>query len=272
MKALVSVIMAVYNGEKYIQEAIRSVIRQSYHEWELLVVNDGSTDNSESIIASFDDPRIRIFRQENRGVGSARNLGLIEMRGDFFCFLDADDVFPEHSIKSRLEAFAKGSDALAFVDGRVEERDVSLLKISRGYLPAFKGNPMAPMLRIKDVCYLGQTWMIRVVPGRKYKMREDLTHGEDFLFLLGLARNGGDYDFTTETILLYRRHSASAMTNLDGLNNGYLLTHKEIRSWGEVSIFTSFFFWVKSRKIMFLSYLFDGRSIRKAFKSLFQWA
>ena len=84
--ALVSILMPVYNAEAFISEAITSVIRQSHKNWELLIVNDGSTDRSKNIIHSFPDKRIQYFEQQNRGVSVARNVGLKNMKGDYFCF------------------------------------------------------------------------------------------------------------------------------------------------------------------------------------------
>lgn len=270
---LISIIMPVYNGEKYIRSSIESVIKQTIRNWELIVINDGSTDNTKSEILSFTDSRIRYFEQTNNGgVSLARNVGLRVMKGDFFCFLDSDDLFTPNSLESRLMIFKNGPDNLDFVDGRVEERDETLGRVLRVFIPTFEGNPFKCMLRISESCYLGQTWMLRRKPDRTYIMRMDLTHGEDFFFFLQQSRNGGLYKYTNETILIYRRHASSATNNLDGLNRAYLLIHKEIKAWNDVTVFISLFYWLKSRKIMFLSYLINGKSLAKALRSLFQWA
>ena len=271
MNDLVSIIMPVYNRERYIGQSIRSVLDQSHTNWELIIVNDGSTDATKEETRDFADPRIRYFEQANRGVSSARNLGLSRMEGDFFCFLDSDDVFTRDSLTSRLNVFRDGPPDLDFVDGRVEERDERLDQVLRVYHPAFRGNPFRQMLRISESCYLGQTWMLRRKPNVNYSMRNDLSNGEDFFFFLEQSRRGGKYNYTEEIILYYRRHPASASADLDGLNRSYQLIHKEIRNWPEVSIRDASFYWIKSRKIMFLSYLFDGREYWKAFRSLFQW-
>ncbi|MCJ7420511.1 glycosyltransferase family 2 protein [Sphingomicrobium astaxanthinifaciens] len=95
-----SVVMPVYNVEAYVAEAIQSVLDQSLEDFELLVVVDGSTDGSLEICRSFEDPRIRIIEQENRGLAGARNSGIAAARGSFFAFLDSDDRF--HPEKLRL--------------------------------------------------------------------------------------------------------------------------------------------------------------------------
>lgn len=268
---LVSIIMPAFNAAKFIEEAIRSVLNQTYSNWELLIINDGSTDETEEKIKQFIDSRIIYFKKLNGGASSARNVGLKNMKGDFFCFLDADDIYPSESIEARIDIFVRSKEELEFVDGTVIEKDCDLQKIIRCYRPSYHGNPEVPLLHLSESCYLGQTWMLRRSRHRNYQMREDLTHGEDFFFLLELSRSGGVYSFTEKTILIYRRHYSSAMSNLDGLNNGYLLVHREIRTWQEVSAITSLIFWIRSRKIMFLSYLVNGKSFMKAVRCLAQW-
>jgi len=84
--------MPVFNAEKYIADAVRSVLDQSFTDFELLIVNDGSTDNSASIILAFDDARIRLLNCENRGVSAALNTGLREAKGRYIARFDADDI------------------------------------------------------------------------------------------------------------------------------------------------------------------------------------
>lgn len=87
----VSIIMPVYNKEKYVERAIESVLKQTYKDIELIIVNDGSTDNSLNKCKKFVDERIKIVNSKNYGVSHARNLGIDRASGDFITFLDADD-------------------------------------------------------------------------------------------------------------------------------------------------------------------------------------
>lgn len=102
MDSLVSIITPVYNGEAFIGEAIRSVLDQSYPNWELIIIDDGSTDNTSTIVSSFSDPRIRYIYQENRGQGPALNHGLDLATGEYVATLDADDWYPQNSLYDRV--------------------------------------------------------------------------------------------------------------------------------------------------------------------------
>ncbi len=89
---LISVILPVFNGEKYLQKAIDSVLNQSYTNLEVIVINDGSNDLSQAIIDSYKG-RLRSYYQENSGVAKARNLGISHAKGLFITFLDQDDFY-----------------------------------------------------------------------------------------------------------------------------------------------------------------------------------
>ncbi|MCR4961649.1 MAG: glycosyltransferase [Lachnospiraceae bacterium] len=96
----ISIIVPVYNAEKFIKETIRSVLSQSKQEWELLLVDDCSTDSSASIIESFDDDRIRLIKMEdNLGAYAARNRGVKEAEGRYIAFLDADDLWEPEKLE-----------------------------------------------------------------------------------------------------------------------------------------------------------------------------
>lgn len=98
---LVSIIMPVYNSEKYIERAIKSVIKQTYKNWELIIVNDGSTDSSKQICEKYsqNDKRIKVINKNNEGVSIARNCGINNSQGKYIMFLDSDDLYEENMIE-----------------------------------------------------------------------------------------------------------------------------------------------------------------------------
>ncbi|MFQ6083718.1 MAG: glycosyltransferase family 2 protein [Candidatus Aminicenantia bacterium] len=103
----VSVIIPTYNRAKFLQQAIESVLSQEYSDFELLVIDDGSTDNTEEVVQSF-GARIRYFYQPHQGVSAVRNLGLSNSEGRFIAFLDSDDLWKKEKLRVQME-FMKNS-------------------------------------------------------------------------------------------------------------------------------------------------------------------
>lgn len=101
---MISIIVPVYNVEQYLGECLSSISSQSYHNFEVLLINDGSTDNSVHICKNWveKDSRFKLFSQDNHGVSSARNLGLNNIVGDYVCFVDGDDTIHEDYLKILL--------------------------------------------------------------------------------------------------------------------------------------------------------------------------
>ncbi|MDO7642599.1 glycosyltransferase family A protein [Reinekea sp.] len=121
-KPVFSVVMPMYNVEKYIHQAISSVLAQSYQHFELLCIDDGSSDGTLAIAQSFSDHRIRIVQQKNRGLSGARNTGINHASGLYVAFLDSDDYWHSDKLRSHFEHFRTNPNlgvsysASAFVD------------------------------------------------------------------------------------------------------------------------------------------------------------
>lgn len=262
---LVSIVMPVFNAERFLTEAIESVLRQHHKNWELIIVDDGSTDASLEIARRFSDPRIHVLTQANKGVSSARNAALKVMRGEYFCFLDADDVLPPMSVHERLKCFT--SETICFVDGTVEIRNTDLTQELGSWRPAGTEH-VASLVRLDGKCFFGPTWMIKNVPGTSYSFDEELTHGEELFFYMSYAHLGS-YAVSPAVVLHYRRRRDSSMSNLFGLARGYSriatrLDGLAIRpSNGDRIIFA-----LRSRKMMCLSFLRAGK-VGAAVKYLF---
>lgn len=103
---LVSIVVPVYNGSNFLREALDSALAQTYKNLEIIVVNDGSTDDTESIALSYGD-KIRYFAKENGGTSTALNLGIAKMRGTYFSWLSHDDLYYPHKIEREVEVLSK---------------------------------------------------------------------------------------------------------------------------------------------------------------------
>lgn len=116
----VSVIIPVYNKEDFIARSIDSVLKQSYQDFELIIVDDGSTDNSIRVAKTFSDSRIAFLHQANAGPGAARNLGIRNSHGEFIAFLDADDEWLPNYLSESLNLLKLNPTSVAVVSGYLE--------------------------------------------------------------------------------------------------------------------------------------------------------
>lgn len=221
MSELVSIIIPIYNSEPYLKDTITSIVQQSHKHWELILVNDGSTDRSKEVALSFDDPRIRYYEQKNQGVSSARNIGLSHMSGDFFCFLDSDDMLTPQSLLSRLAIFRQHKE-VGFVDGVVKTYDAKLKECQGQWKPQFYGEPLEELLKLSDKCFFGITWMIKYEKGMLLEFDKTLKIGEDLLFYIEYAQKSPClYYSTDETVYKRRSTPGSASSSLSKLAQGY---------------------------------------------------
>ena len=116
-EVIVSVVMPVYNGEKFLGKSIESVLSQTFTKFELIIVEDGSTDNSPEISKKYEksDSRVRVLSHENSknlGVSTSRNLGIEKSRGKYISFCDADDLWDKEKIDKQLKVFSDNSDVI----------------------------------------------------------------------------------------------------------------------------------------------------------------
>ncbi|MGD7037002.1 glycosyltransferase family 2 protein [Methylotuvimicrobium buryatense] len=125
---LISVVIPAFNAEAFIHKAIDSVLTQYYSHFELIVVNDGSTDNTEKIIQNYSDTRIRLISQRNGGLSHARNTGIQSSQGNYIAFLDADDYWLPEKLSQQIDFLQKNPDiGFCSTNTRVETPDGQFL-------------------------------------------------------------------------------------------------------------------------------------------------
>jgi len=209
---VISVVMPVYNAETYILKSIRSILNQTVPDIEVIVVNDGSTDRSEDIICSLDDPRIRYLRQEHAGTAAARNLALDAARGDFIVFQDADDISLPNRFAELLANFH--SQQVGFVHSDmllIDENDRPLGYWRSGQIGSSR--ILRFMLRY-GTPYNNCTIMIRREVIEYERQDPSLRLGEDTDFIIRLAQRCESVH-VPKPLLLYRRHTANTTKSVD---------------------------------------------------------
>lgn len=200
MKAI-SIVMPTYNASKYVAEAIDSVLLQSFEDWELLIIDDGSTDNTKDIIRSYTDSRIRLICNEHDFIGSL-NLGLQEASGKYIARMDADDIMHPDRLKIQYNIMEEeseitvcGSWVKIFGENRPTIIPVSLNgKLNNMYLYLLKQNPLSHPTIMMRVDFL-RTHHIRYM---HYK------YAEDYKLWFEIAKHGGVFFIESQPLLYYR--------------------------------------------------------------------
>ena len=159
MYGLVSIVMPSYNTEKYIVDSIDSVLKQTYTNWELIIVDDCSTDNTEKVVASYNDERIKFIKKEvNSGAGESRNIALREAKGKWIAFLDSDDTWLPEKLEKQIEFMLENDYKFTFTDYRI--------RYNGEWLPyVYTGPRVVNERKMKNYCYFST---ITVMYDREY--------------------------------------------------------------------------------------------------------
>jgi len=180
---LVSVIIPCYNSERFVSETIRSVFSQSHQNFELIIVNDGSTDNSETEILFFKDPRIKYFLINNSGVSNARNYGLNQSIGKYLIFLDSDDILTPDFLQKRVE-FLESNLEFGFCCSPVINIDENGIEMKGELLKGAATN-------IKEEV-LGYNPVINTCPSN-YLIRSEILHNHSLRYKSHLSSSADRY-------------------------------------------------------------------------------
>jgi glycosyltransferase involved in cell wall biosynthesis len=222
MKPIISVIIPTFNYGRFVEEAIESVRQQSFSDWECLVVDDGSTDNTKQIVEkiSAEDPRVSYFYQENKGLSAARNTGIIESVGEFFQFLDSDDLLETRKLELQLDyLFSHPEIDIVYGDMRYFssdnplERLFSLKNSNRPWMPKIsgKGKEILRHLLRDNIMVVNSPLIRRRVVNATGLFDEGLNANEDWEYWLRCALNEFNFVYLDlpETLALVRHHPAS---------------------------------------------------------------
>jgi glycosyltransferase involved in cell wall biosynthesis len=228
----VSVIIPCHNTAKYLGEAIESVLAQTYPNFEIIVVDDGSTDDTPQVVKSFDDKRIRYVYQENKGLAAARNTGICHSRGQYLTFLDADDTFLPDKLMVQT-TFLKNYPEIGLVAG-------GYLRTDGQGKPFFENRLIEPKilqpeeLLVVNVLHVPSTLIRRHWIERAGFFDESLPAAEDWDFHCRLAILDCKMFRTTDVVCTYRYTPGSMSTNAEQQTAAMLrvveksFTHREL--------------------------------------------
>jgi glycosyltransferase involved in cell wall biosynthesis len=207
----IGVVIPAFNAEQWIGKAVASVLAQSHRDWSLVVVDDGSTDDTSKVVARFDTPAIRLMRQANAGASAARNTGMTALledadRGSSILFLDADDWLNDDALERLAAALEGAPEAVAAIgpyslEGRVRR--------------ANRGDLLLPLLQ-RNLFANGGHLLLRAEAIRSIGLfRTDIAYGEDWEYWIRLALQG-PFTMTAGNapVLVVRQHEGGAYRRL----------------------------------------------------------
>ena len=208
----VSVVIPTYNHADYIAEAIRSVLNQTHIDYELIVVNDGSTDHTSEVVKEFDDSRLRYLEQENRGATAARNTGIRASHGQYIALLDADDIWHPEKLQAHVEFLGQNPAIDATYNARFE------LNHSSNTIRALWRPPLS--VTLSDLVLGFPFSPSDMVLRRKWVFQVGLFdeqyvfYGDDLDFFCRLALAGCRFARVDRALNYRRRHSGRIVKNL----------------------------------------------------------
>lgn len=228
----VTVLMPVYNGEKYLRPAIESILNQSFTDFEFLIINDGSTDSSVKIIESYNDPRIRLIHNDhNLKLIATLNKGFELARGEYLARMDCDDVsLPDRLLKQVNFMVTHPEVGICGTRARVITQDGTLLKRKRLNYPA---GYSAQKYAWRPSPIIHPTAFIRNSVFKKFKYDPNYIHAEDYELWMKASRETVLYNLK-EYLFLYRIHSTSitSTNKITQLKNSYRAFNRYFGNYG----------------------------------------
>lgn len=207
----VSVLIPMYNAEKYIAATIENALKQTWQDVEIIIVDDGSSDNSYEIAKRYESQNLKVFKQENRGASAARNLAFEKCSGDLIQYLDADDFLSYNKIEAQVQMFLSLNDNRAviasglvlFESEIMDSMSVPHLQMSTNY----KNDPVKLLI---DICYeryimQSSIWLVhRSLIEQSGGWNEELTLNDDGEFFFRIVGSSSSVYFCSQGVVFYR--------------------------------------------------------------------
>lgn len=209
----ISIIVPVYNAEKYLKKCLDSLVNQTKKELEFILINDGSADKSEEIIKTYKDKRIKYFKNKNQGIGKTRNFGIEKSSGKYLMFLDSDDYFSNDACEILYkEAEKEKADLIVFDYYRVEKGNLNEVKIESFNATNIKDDPNLLLKVNLGPC--NKIYKSDLIKNNDIKFEENLKY-EDTLFVVKAIYNAKKIIKLNRFLHYYMIHEKSETTVRD---------------------------------------------------------
>ena len=232
MPSLVSIIMPSYNTGRYIENSIKSVLAQTYKEWELLIVDDCSKDDTDRIIAPYlEDKRIHYLKNEkNMGAALSRNRAIRVAKGKYIAFLDSDDIWEAHKLEKQIQFMRKNNYAFSFTDFTI--------RVNGKLLPyVYTGPNVVGKIKMINYCYIFTSTVMYNREKVGEIQIEDLKKNNDYAMWLLIVKKFPCYRLA-ESLACYNKHenSISSGSKLKLIKYHYILFNKGMKKNKLISV------------------------------------
>jgi glycosyltransferase involved in cell wall biosynthesis len=257
---LISVVIPCFNSESYIQESINSVLSQTYRKIELIVIDDGSTDDTLKVIKEY-EKSIVILRQENQGAASARNLGIHHSKGDYIALLDSDDVWMPDKLEKQMKIMSANELDLVYCGGESLNQNGP----QRRYTPIYWGNCYQYFVKnpTKAVVVIGCSGALfrkSILDRSGYFDQGFVGAAEDWDFFRRFSRYGL-IGFSEENLVKYRHHSNSISNRhfFDFISGNFRAIKKMLHDDDSIRFSSRARIWIKFSAIILKSALKESK-------------
>lgn len=227
----VSIIVPVYNGERYIERCLESILSQSYKEIEVIIVDDGSMDNSKKILEKFLERRVKLYTKKNEGVSKARNFGIEKATGDLILFVDIDDYIDREMVSKLVEKVGIKEKTFILCDNlEIYKSEVFKRKL-------FESKEIDKEMVIREIGS-GKAGLVcskliskKILEENKIRFNPQLKFCEDQIFFLEVAEKAEEFKYIGEELYFYDRRNEESSTRKyqENLLENFLLVQEEIK-------------------------------------------
>jgi len=253
----ISIIIPVYNVEAYLKRCLDSVVNQTYRNLEILIINDGSTDNCREICDEYaaNDDRIKVVHKENGGLSSALNIGLRNFTGDYLGFVDSDDWI-EPNMYEELYAAASAEKAPISVVGYFKDtKSASVPMVNTGHIPngviSTRDMLLFPLKRDQYMSFCSYVWnklySSKIIKTSRLEFDEKIKYGMDVLFYYTLVLAGKCTGVYTDKPLYHYTQRSAAISKSEalGTKKDILTAYKKVEEQMNRSGYSELSFWAR---------------------------
>ena len=276
MNPLISVLIPMYNSQDYIEACLNSVLKQTYDNFEVIVMDDGSVDKSNEIVSQLakNDARIKLYRKENeKSVSKTRNSLLEKITGEYFIFVDSDDIVSPHYLQHLTTCLKETKTDIACCNFTVRKRGFTKSEKLKKVYTLKRNDAINEMILGKDGHFMVWNKLIKTELVKDVRFDDDLSYGEDFVFIFNLLQKDIRISFFKNKLYYYRLRKGSLSGNGVNSNKKKFLDRmiemeKNSNYFVDKNILSSWIYITSALYLVLIRFKPNGREHKQEFKTI----